>query len=255
MRLLSLPQPYAPEAREASSTVAVRTPGAPRPQEAPPGRGQPALEGPSPAGGAHVIRLRVRTRARDARRRRGQPQPMDKAKSERRAGDFATQHRAWLLAQATNLCRNATDAEDLVQDTLLRFIQTFGQLESLPPERSCEAWLVTTLTHLFYDQCRRRRVQAQGAKDPHLSNEAVVEVNEPASRPVYDTLTDEQFSEALEKLSPKMRATFEMHAAGKKYQDIARSLGIPVGTVSKRLHDARARLREFILQHINPGVN
>ncbi|HYO54797.1 RNA polymerase sigma factor [Archangium sp.] len=180
---------------------------------------------------------------------------MDKAKSEQRAGEFATRYRAWLLAQANHLCRNATDAEDLVQDTLLRFIQNFGQVEALPNERSCEAWLVTTLTHLFYDQCRRRRVQAQGAKDPHLSNEAVVETDEPGSRPVYDSLTDEQFSEALQALSPKMRATFELHAAGKKYQDIARSLGIPVGTVSKRLHDARARLREFLLQHIQSGVN
>jgi len=179
---------------------------------------------------------------------------MDKAKSEHRAGEFATQHRAWLLAQANNLCRNATDAEDLVQEVLLRFIQNFGQVESLPNERSCEAWLVTTLTHLFYDQCRRRRVQAQGAQDPHLNNE-IVEVHEPASRPVYDTLTDEQFAQALQTLSPKMRATFELHASGKKYQDIARSLGIPVGTVSKRLHDARARLREFLLQHINPGVH
>ncbi|QRN96793.1 RNA polymerase sigma factor [Archangium violaceum] len=179
---------------------------------------------------------------------------MDTAKSEQRAGEFATRYRAWLLAQAHNLCRNATDAEDLVQDALLRFIQTFGQLEALPNERSCEAWLVTTLTHLFYDQCRRRRVQAQGAKDPHLSNEVVVE-HEPDARPVYDTLTDAQFSEALQTLSPKIRATFELHASGKKYQDIARSLGIPVGTVSKRLHDARARLREFLLRHIQSGVN
>jgi len=175
--------------------------------------------------------------------------------SEQWAGQFATRHRAWLLAQANNLCRNATDAEDLVQDTLLRFIQNFGQLETRPNERSCEAWLVTTLTHRFYDQCRRRRVQSEGAKDPHLRNEAVVDPDEPGSRPVYDSLTDEQFSEALQALSPKIRATFELHAAGKKYQDIARSLGIPVGTVSKRLHDARARLREFLLQHIQSGVN
>ena len=180
---------------------------------------------------------------------------MNKAKSEQWAGQFATRHRAWLLAQATHLCRNATDAEDLVQDTLLRFIQTFGQLEASPHERSCQSWLVTTLTHRFYDQCRRQRVQAEGAKDPHLSNEAVVEPPEPGSRPIYDSLTDEQFSEALQALSPKMRDTFELHAAGKKYQDIARSLDIPVGTVSKRLHDARARLREFLLRHIHSGVN
>jgi RNA polymerase sigma-70 factor, ECF subfamily len=179
---------------------------------------------------------------------------MIQVNSGQRAGDFATRHRAWLLIQARNVCRNETDAEDLVQEALLRFIKTFDKLESLPEEKACAAWLVTTLTHLFYDQCRRQRVQADGAKDPFLSNEAVVEPETPA-RPVYDAITDEQFAQALHSLSPKIRTTFEMHAAGRKYQDIASALGIPMGTVAKRLHDARTKLREFFQSHTHEGVH
>jgi len=163
------------------------------------------------------------------------------------AGQFVTQRRKWLLAQAMNVCRNASDAEDLVQETSLRFYQRYGEMMSPQNDRSCEAWLVTTLNHLFFDQCRRRKVQAQGAQDPHLREEAVV-APEPSAPEVYDTLTNEQFAEALQALSPKIRTTFELHAAGKKYQDIALALGIPVGTVAKRLHDARTKLREVLVR-------
>jgi RNA polymerase sigma-70 factor (ECF subfamily) len=179
---------------------------------------------------------------------------MSQAKQGHPAGAFATQHRAWLLAKARNMCRNATDAEDLVQETLLRFIQTFEKLEALPPERTCAAWLVTTVTNLFYMQCRKQRVQAQGARDPLLSEEAVVEL-EPAAPQSGDTLSQEQFAEALQKLSPKIRVTFELHAAGKKYQEIAQSLGVPVGTVAKRLYDARAKLREFLQSSFSSWVH
>ena len=43
--------------------------------------------------------------------------------SGHQAEAFATQCRGWLLAQSRGVCRNASDAEDLVQETLLRFIQ------------------------------------------------------------------------------------------------------------------------------------
>ncbi len=179
---------------------------------------------------------------------------MSQAKHEHPVGAFAMQQRGWLLAKARNMCRNATDAEDLVQETLLRFIQTFERAEPLPSERTCAAWMVTTLTNLFYMQCRKQRVHEQSAKDPQLSNEAVVEPELPVQKPA-DTITNEQFAQALEKLSPKVRTTFEMHAAGKKYQDIAQSLGVPVGTVAKRLYDARAKLREVLQSSFSSWVN
>jgi RNA polymerase sigma-70 factor (ECF subfamily) len=178
--------------------------------------------------------------------------PKSRAPGKREAWEFAAQRRDWLCAQARNVCRNGSDAEDLVQETLLKFLRAFEKLESLPSSKICEAWLVTTLTHLFYEQCRKRKVEARGAAEPSLSHEAVIE-QEPVSQLVCETITDEQFAQALQALSPKLRATFELHAAGKKYRDIARMLGIQMGTVAKRLHDARARLHALLLPHSGAG--
>jgi RNA polymerase sigma factor (sigma-70 family) len=165
--------------------------------------------------------------------------------TEQRAREFAARRRGWLLAVARNTCRNADDAEDLVQETLLRFIQAFEPVSALPNERSCEAWLVTTLTNLFRDQCRKVKVQENGAKELSLGDEVTL-APELASRPTYDAISDEQFAQAVRALSPKIRATFELHAAGMSYQEISRAQGIPVGTVAKRLHDARLKLRELL---------
>jgi len=173
-------------------------------------------------------------------------QPLINVKSGHHAREFAKECRTWLLAQALNVCRNRTDAEDLVQESLLRFIQAFEKVESLPNERLCEGWLITTLTNLFKDQCRKRTIQVNNAKELSWKNEATV-APEPASQSACDTVTDEEFTKALGVLSPKSRATFELHAAGMKYQDISRAQGIPIGTVAKRLHDARLKLRALLL--------
>lgn len=159
------------------------------------------------------------------------------------------QRQARLMGQAMNLCGDPNDAEDLVQETILRFIQEFGDKDNLPPVSSGEAWLVKTLSNLFFSQCRKLRTRVNGAKDPALSAEA----REPAPPPTYASITSEQFSEALGTLSPKIRETFELRAAEMKYEDIASTLGIPVGTVKKRLHDARTKLREYLQTFLTPG--
>jgi RNA polymerase sigma factor (sigma-70 family) len=171
----------------------------------------------------------------------------------RQAWELAARSRPRLMAQAVRVCRNTSDAEDLVQETLLRFARAFGDVEPLPNSKLCEAWLVTTLTRLFYDQCRRRKAQSYGAAALGMSVGAVVE-QEPASRPVFEAITDEQFAQALHALSPRLRATIELHAAGKRYRDIARILDIPTGTVAKRLYDARARLYALLLPLAGVGL-
>ncbi|NTX54912.1 RNA polymerase sigma factor [Myxococcus sp. CA039A] len=169
---------------------------------------------------------------------------------QQQAGAFAMQRQARLMAQAMNLCGDETDAEDLVQEVILRFIQEFGRKENLPSAPSGEAWLVRTLANLFFGQCRRLRTRMNGARDPALSAEAL-DVEPP---PAYEAITSEQFSEALDSLSPKIRETHDLRAAGRKYEEIATLLGIPVGTVKKRLHDARTKLREYLQTFLTPGV-
>jgi RNA polymerase sigma-70 factor (ECF subfamily) len=179
---------------------------------------------------------------------------MNQATSAHRAGQFAEQRRVSLLAQAKKICRNTADAEDLVQEAIARFIEEFGKVQTLPNERACAAWLVTTLTNLFNDQCRKQRVQSNGARDPLMSAKFSAE-QEPSGLPAYEQLTNEQIALAIHSLSPKNRVVFDLHMAGMKYQDIASSLDLKVGTVGKRLHAAREKVRKFLQQFLPPGVH
>jgi RNA polymerase sigma-70 factor, ECF subfamily len=164
------------------------------------------------------------------------------------SGLFAAQHRGWLLTQTLHWCRDRHEAEDIVQEALLRFLQAFPDRARLPHPAACEAWLRTTAMRLLYDQGRRRQLHARwveevGKEDPGVATEPS------GPRPVYDTLTEAQLAEAIHALSPKLRTTFELHASGRKYQDIAQALGLSMGTVSKRLYDARAKLHKLLLPH------
>ncbi len=158
--------------------------------------------------------------------------------------------RPWLLNKAFALCRNRTNAEDLVQEATLRFLKSFAGVSSLPSENLLEAWLITTMTNCFFDQCRKQRVERQGAEDPALEN-TVAHASDP--KPLYDNISDEDFAMVMQKLSPTLRATFELRAAGLRYHEIAQAQGIAIGVVGKRLSDARRKLLEMLSPMVGSG--
>lgn len=180
------------------------------------------------------------------------PPDADEA-TARRLHELIARQRRWLLVQARALCRNAADAEDLTQETIVRFLAAFGQVAQLPDENVCATWLVTTLTNCFYDQLRRQRTRERSV--PELAQQESTVDPEPPPKSLYDRVSDEQFSSAVRALSPVARSTFELHAKGRKYKEIAQELGIQEGTVAKRLHDARARLRKLLEPLIQLGDN
>jgi RNA polymerase sigma-70 factor (ECF subfamily) len=154
--------------------------------------------------------------------------------------------RPWLMAQARNLCRSSSDAEDLVQEAFLRFLGAFGKAEAMPSESVCTTYLATTLTHCFYNQVKRQRTRDRTENDPNLLEGTSMGQSASAELPVFDRISNEQFTAAVESLSPKIRTTVEMYAQGRRYQEIADELGVPMGTVAKRLHDARSKLRALL---------
>lgn len=161
---------------------------------------------------------------------------------------FLQERRSWLLRRAQGLCRTKTDAEDLVQETFTRFLTSFGPASPLPDENICASWLISTMTNCFYDQLRRQRTRDRGANE--LAREMTAE---PTVRSLYERISDEQFASAIQALSPRIRSTMEMHAQGRKYHEIASELGIPSGTVAKRLHLGRAKLRSLLEPLLQQG--
>jgi RNA polymerase sigma-70 factor (ECF subfamily) len=146
-----------------------------------------------------------------------------------------------LLRHATRLTRDSADASDLVQDTLERALR---RAQGFRSGSNLRAWLLTILTHLFIDRCRRcdRDSRVETLDEDHLAAPIADEVV-----PAWADLTQEEVRDALAQLEPAFREPYELHALElMSYQAVARRLGIPVATVGTRLSRARQRLRALL---------
>jgi RNA polymerase sigma-70 factor (ECF subfamily) len=147
---------------------------------------------------------------------------------------------------ARSLTRNPTDAEDLVQDTLLRAYRAIDRFDGRHPR----AWLLTILRNAQINRVRRKRPEL--LNDPDATFERYAADEDQSSSPehvVVDPVFDARVDDALDALPEKFRSVVELvDIEGKSYQDAADALGVPVGTVMSRLHRARRRMREQLEQ-------
>jgi RNA polymerase sigma-70 factor (ECF subfamily) len=150
-------------------------------------------------------------------------------------------HGAALRGFALKLCKSASDADDLVQDTLARALPA---LPSLQPGTNARAWLLSILHNLFIDRCRRGvreadRVSAQ-------SVEHLLPAPEPSPEPAWARLGTADVDRALDQLDTGFRDVYRLHARGQSYDQIASALSIPRATVGTRLLRARKKLKALL---------
>jgi len=158
-------------------------------------------------------------------------------------------HLSALFRFAVRLTADATHAEDLVQETYLKALQSFSSLRD--PERT-KAWLFQILSRVAIDRHRSeaREVQAESAEDlDRFSLYDLIWEEDPL--PYSDRLHDDflaQFRDedvrtALLKLPEAFRMPLVLvYSEGMTYKEIAEVLQCPVGTVMSRLHRARKTL-------------
>jgi RNA polymerase sigma-70 factor, ECF subfamily len=149
-----------------------------------------------------------------------------------------------LYPAALRMTRNASDAEDLVQETSAKAYAAFHQFK---PDTNLRAWLNRILANTFINGYRKRRrepVQELGA-----DFERDWQTDSPRARSAeaeaMDRLGDAEIVQALLDLPEAFRMTVYLaDVEGYPYKEIAEIMGTPVGTVMSRLHRARGRLRE-----------
>jgi RNA polymerase sigma-70 factor (ECF subfamily) len=144
-----------------------------------------------------------------------------------------------LLHVARTMTPRDADAEDLVQDTLLRAYQGIERFDGAHPR----AWLFTIMRNAQMNRVRRRRPEL--LDDPDQAG-AVVQVNDTTSPEdaAMARAFDEAVAEALGHLQPRMAEVVELvDMDGLTCAEAAEALGIPVGTVMSRLHRARRKIR------------
>ena len=145
-----------------------------------------------------------------------------------------------LLRVAHSLTRNHAEAEDLVQDTLLRAYRGITGFDGRHPR----AWLLTILRNTHINRNRRRRPELLLDSDSANDRLAASASDDRADAFVDDDL-DVEIVRALDALDDPFRRVVELvDIDGLSYAEAAEVLDVPVGTVMSRLHRARSRIRD-----------
>lgn len=146
-----------------------------------------------------------------------------------------------LFRVARSISGNVDDAEDLVQDTLLRAFRAIDGFDGRHPR----AWLFTIMRNAHHNRNRRRRPTL--LKDSATMDAEIDRRNPPS--PSAEDVAAVAFraswvSDALGHLSPRLRRVAQLvDVDGLTYDEAAAVLDIPTGTVMSRLHRARHRMR------------
>jgi RNA polymerase sigma factor (sigma-70 family) len=129
------------------------------------------------------------------------------------------------------------DAEDVAQETFVRALRAMAGFDAARPIRP---WLLEIAAN------RCRTALAHRARGPRLAlNETVEQMSDPRARPADPDDLAGELERALSGLRPEYRLVFVLfHEQNLSYDEIARTVTRPVGTVKTWLHRARAQLAE-----------
>ena len=142
-----------------------------------------------------------------------------------------------LRRYARSLTRDESQAEDLVQDALVRAYEHHGSFRS---GGNLRGWLLSILHNTFIDGRRRHIAEARRLEQAAAMSETA------APPPQESRVRLQQVQAAFLRLPDEQRAALHLVAIeGLPYQEAANTLGIPVGTLMSRLGRARATLRGF----------
>jgi len=164
----------------------------------------------------------------------------------------ALQHLDSLYGMALRLTRSPADAEDLVQDTLLKAYRFYDRFE---PGTNLKAWLLKIQTNTFINRYRRsvrERNVFDGAAsasvgDGVMSRAAIRALSQPLADADRGLLAGE-IEAALERLPEDYRTMVILADVEElSYREIADVVGCPIGTVMSRLHRARKALQQHLV--------
>ncbi|MGM0386699.1 MAG: RNA polymerase sigma factor [Actinomycetota bacterium] len=154
-----------------------------------------------------------------------------------------------LYRVAISLTGQSADAEDLVQDTLIRAYRAIDRFDGA----HARAWLLTILRHTHLNRIRgKSAVLLYDGPDDNSLEATLDRLATPApaaEEVVVDDMFEAAVSTALDALPEKHRQVVDLvDIQGLSYQTAADRLGVPRGTVMSRLHRARARIREQLAE-------
>jgi RNA polymerase sigma-70 factor (ECF subfamily) len=179
----------------------------------------------------------------------------EKTATERRLFEAeARPHLDTLYSTALRLTRSPVDAEDLVQDTLVRAYRFFDRFEA---GTNFKAWLLRIQMNAFVNRYRRSVRERQVFEGPMAAPVGEGVMSRATMRGLTDPVGDAQrqliareISRAFDELSDDARTMVLLADVEElSYREIAEVIGCPIGTVMSRLHRARKTLQSSLQKH------
>lgn len=141
---------------------------------------------------------------------------------------------------ALKLTCNGLQAEDLLQDTLLKAMENRAKFK---PGTNLNAWLLTMMRNIFINNYRRQTYtnaifdKTEDCYSKCSGSQFSDQRNDPLAIISY-----KEVIQKIEGLSEKNKVSFQMFTEGYQYNEIAEDLNVPVGTVKSRIFNTRKQM-------------
>lgn len=151
-------------------------------------------------------------------------------------------HNRRVYSLCLRMTQNAAEAEDLAQEA---FIQLFRKIGSFRGDSAFTTWLHRLTVNQCLMHFRKKSVKLERTTEEGETPVQVVRGTEnPNAMPVIDRIA---LDSAMKQLPPGYRAVFLLHdVEGHEHEEIAKILGVAVGTSKSQLHKARMKLRRIL---------
>ena len=154
-------------------------------------------------------------------------------------------HYTPLKGYAMKLARDVENANDLLQETMLRAIRN---RDKFAEGTNMRGWLVTIMKNIFINHYRRM-VKGAVVSDDTENQFFINSLHHTSGNHAQSKIALKELYDQVNALSEKLRTPFLMSFEGYKYDEIAEKLNIPLGTVKIRIHNARQKLQENLIQY------
>lgn len=152
---------------------------------------------------------------------------------------------------ACRLAGNATDAEDLLQETYVRAFRFFHRYDDNLPFTS---WLYRIMTNVHIDTVRKKlRLKTVSLENTGPDNNRTWDIADESARAdvqVLESTLDEPIQMGLKSMNAEFRTAVVLSdIEGLSYEEVADLMGTSIGTVRSRIHRGRKQLRTYLEIH------